>query len=283
MMFRFFLSFDCVFVSTCAAPKVYKSTSDYVTGLYNPKMATRCTKKDAGTSMHREQRLDLTEKYVYELYYFFVCDFECNQFKFNRFVFFLARSLDDVSFGFIFPFSTPLNGNMFSMSDTNHQPFQRQMNGNRLNLDVQLINGDVCDLTKQKEELVNHLAKQLVALTNERASITDQSTTNDTKLGTDISSVVAQKVRPSEASKFRSHVDDVGHITMLLLSLSGRLARIENSLFSTTDITEKVCTNVDRRSDGSIGHLLIIDFGFYFFLFLFLSHRKCWRGNEIVC
>lgn len=125
------------------------------------------------------------------------------------------------------------------MSDTNHQPFQRQMNGNRLNRDVQLINGDVCDLTKQKEELVIHLTKQLVALTNDRITITDENTTNDL-LGTDISSVVAQKVRPSEASKFRSHVDDVGHITMLLLSLSGRLARIENSLFSTTDLTEKV-------------------------------------------
>lgn len=113
------------------------------------------------------------------------------------------------------------------------------MNGSRFNRDVQLINGDVCDLTKQKEELVICLTKQLVALTNDRTTITDQNTTNDL-LGTDISSIVAQKVRPSEASKFRSHVDDVGHITMLLLSLSGRLARTENSLFSTTDAAEKV-------------------------------------------
>lgn len=135
--------------------------------------------------------------------------------------------------------STPLNGNSFSVNDSNHQLFARQVNGNRYNRDVQLINGDVCDLTKQKEELVIRLTKQLVALTNDRTTITDQNTTNDL-LGTDISSIVAQKVRPSEASKFRSHVDDVGHITMLLLSLSGRLARIENSLFNTTDATEKV-------------------------------------------
>lgn len=125
------------------------------------------------------------------------------------------------------------------MSDLNHQPFSRQVNGSRFNRDVQLINGDVCDLTKQKEELVIRLTKQLVALTNDRTTITDQNTSNDL-LGTDISSIVAQKVRPSEASKFRSHVDDVGHITMLLLSLSGRLARIENNLFSTTDVVEKV-------------------------------------------
>lgn len=87
------------------------------------------------------------------------------------------------------------------------------------------------------------LTKQLVALTNDRTTITDQNTTNDI-LGTEISSIVAQKVRPSEASKFRSHVDDVDHITKLLLSLSGRLARIENSLFSATDVTEKVMKNL---------------------------------------
>lgn len=86
------------------------------------------------------------------------------------------------------------------------------------------------------------LTKQLVALTNDRTLISDQSTTNDL-LGTDISSVVANKVRPSDSTKFRSYVDDVGHITMLLLSLSGRLARTENSLFASTDATEKVLKN----------------------------------------
>lgn len=113
------------------------------------------------------------------------------------------------------------------------------MNASRFHREMTLINGDVCDLTKQKEELVIRLTKQLVALTNDRTAISDQSTTNDL-LGTDISSIVANKVRPSESTKFRSHVDDVGHITMLLLSLSGRLARTENGLFASADVTEKV-------------------------------------------
>lgn len=134
-----------------------------------------------------------------------------------------------------------MNGNSFPI-DPNHQAYARHVNGGRFNRDLQLINGDVGDLTKQKEELVIRLTKQLVALTNDRTTITDQNTTNDI-LGTEISSIVAQKVRPSEASKFRSHVDDVDHITKLLLSLSGRLARIENSLFSATDVTEKVMKN----------------------------------------
>lgn len=132
--------------------------------------------------------------------------------------------------------STPLVG--YALNESS-QYGNRQVNGSRFNREMQLINGDVCDLTKQKEELVIRLTKQLVALTNDRTTITDQNTTNDL-LGTDISSIVAQTVRPSEASKFRSHVDDVGHITMLLLLLSGRLARIENNLFNTNDVAEKV-------------------------------------------
>lgn len=140
------------------------------------------------------------------------------------------------------------------MNDSNHQLFSRQVNGSRFNRDVQLINGDVCDLTKQKEELVIRLTKQLVAMTNDRTSITDQNTTNDL-LGTDISSIVAQKVRPSEASKFRSHVDDVGHITMLLLSLSARLARIENNLFNTSDAMEKV-KSIEKYSNDTSFRLI---------------------------
>lgn len=136
--------------------------------------------------------------------------------------------------------SISLVGYARNESIQSHQPYgNRQVNGKRYNREMQLINGDICDLTKQKEELVIRLTKQLVTLTNDRTTITDQNTTNDL-LGTDISSIVAQKVRPSEASKFRSHVDDVGHITMLLLLLSGRLARIENSLFNTNDVAEKV-------------------------------------------
>lgn len=118
-------------------------------------------------------------------------------------------------------------------------PFAKPLNGTRFGREMQLISSDVCDLTKQKEELVMRLTNFLVALANDRAMITDQSTANDV-LGTDVSNVVAQKVRPGDASKYRSHVDDVGHITMLLLSLSGRLARVENSLSNAVDTTEKV-------------------------------------------
>lgn len=75
------------------------------------------------------------------------------------------------------------------------------------------------------------LGKKLQILTNEQATIAEESTANDL-LGNDVAMKVTQKIRPNDASKFRSYVDDVGYITMLLLSLSGRLAKTENSLHS---------------------------------------------------
>lgn len=110
-----------------------------------------------------------------------------------------------------------------------------------------LVNGDSSDLAQQKDELSIRLTKKIVALTNERNTINEETTANDL-LGTDITEIIALTIRPSEASKFRSYIDDVGHITMLLLSLSGRLARTENSLYSISDATERVSVVCDHKS-----------------------------------
>lgn len=85
-----------------------------------------------------------------------------------------------------------------------------------------------------QEELVQRLGKKLLVLSNEQTSIAEESNAND-MLGNDVALKVAQKVRPTDASKFRSYVDDVGYITMLLLSLSGRLARTDNALHNIDD------------------------------------------------
>lgn len=67
------------------------------------------------------------------------------------------------------------------------------------------------------------------ALKREQQTIGDECAIND-KLGLDLLAKLTEKVRPSEASKFRTYIDDVGHITSLLLSLSERLAQTEASL-----------------------------------------------------
>lgn len=74
------------------------------------------------------------------------------------------------------------------------------------------------------------MAKKLKVLETEQTMLVEESTANDA-LGHDVAFKVAQKFeRPIDSTKFRSYVDDVGYITMLLLSLSGRLARTENAL-----------------------------------------------------
>jgi protein Shroom len=77
--------------------------------------------------------------------------------------------------------------------------------------------------------------------------LAEESTANDA-LGHDVAFKVAQKVRPSDSTKFRSYVDDVGYITMLLLSLSGRLARTENALHTADEKTSADKVSSIRRS-----------------------------------
>lgn len=85
------------------------------------------------------------------------------------------------------------------------------------------------DLTRQKEELVDRLTSKIAVLVHEQSFIGEETAANEL-LGVEVARKVADKIRPVDVSKFRSYVDDVGHITMLLLSLSGRLARTENEL-----------------------------------------------------
>ncbi|KXJ82108.1 hypothetical protein RP20_CCG015767 [Aedes albopictus] len=183
---------------TILAPKTFKSSSDYVSDLFNIQIAPRPMKKDASTAT------------------------------------------PEVS-----PQKSPLD--ILTTSSTYFQvsePKAKLMT--RYSREMTLINGDCCDLTKKKEELVQRLGKKLLVLSNEQTSIAEESNAND-MLGNDVALKVAQKVRPSDASKFRSYVDDVGYITMLLLSLSGRLARTDNALHCIVDDShpDKVCNALD--------------------------------------
>lgn len=88
---------------------------------------------------------------------------------------------------------------------------------------------DFNDVMHKKEELIQRLTSKITVLTQEQSVIADEATAND-RLGLDVARHVTEQIRPVDASKFRSYVDDVGYITNLLLSLSIRLARRENEL-----------------------------------------------------
>ncbi|XP_068145459.1 protein Shroom isoform X5 [Drosophila tropicalis] len=92
--------------------------------------------------------------------------------------------------------------------------------------------GEGTNLIKQKmDELLRRLNQKIGSLKREQQTIGEESSMND-KLGQELFAQLAEKVRPSEASKFRTYIDDVGHITSLLLSLSERLGQTESSLES---------------------------------------------------
>lgn len=89
-------------------------------------------------------------------------------------------------------------------------------------------------------DLVSRLDRKLKVLREEQIALTEETAVNET-LGVSVADRVKVVAKPQEANKFKTHVQEVGHITSLLLSLSGRLARAENALLDLViDHPEKV-------------------------------------------
>ncbi|KAL5285823.1 SHROOM2 family protein [Megaselia abdita] len=125
--------------------------------------------------------------------------------------------------------STPTNFNGCELNES-----ELQCNG----MEIKLLNGsspstspDSCLLVKKKEDLIQLLNRKIQILNIEQQTIAEETLVND-NLGSTIASTVSQKMRSIDSTKFRTFVDDVGHITSLLLSLSGRLARADNVLLN---------------------------------------------------
>ncbi|XP_022161586.1 uncharacterized protein LOC111027502 isoform X1 [Myzus persicae] len=124
------------------------------------------------------------------------------------------------------------------------------------------------NLQKKKADLVSRLDRKLKVLRDEQIALAEEATLNET-LGVSVADRVKSVAKPQEANKFKTHVQEVGHITSLLLSLSGRLARAENALLDLDAdhsekkaLEEKKCKltcqleeakelkeNIDRRGD----------------------------------
>ena len=80
-----------------------------------------------------------------------------------------------------------------------------------------------------QEELLCRISQKLDVLRSEQLSLKEEMTLNE-ELGRSVSSLVHQMAKPQECVKFNLHVEEIEKITNLLLVLSGRLARTENSL-----------------------------------------------------
>lgn len=95
-----------------------------------------------------------------------------------------------------------------------------------------LLNG--LDLCLLQQELINSLSKKLQVLREARESLLEDILDNNA-LGDEVENQVQQVCKPNELDKFRMFVGDLDKVVSLLLSLSGRLARVENALNSLDD------------------------------------------------
>ncbi|XP_026868749.2 protein Shroom2 isoform X2 [Electrophorus electricus] len=87
---------------------------------------------------------------------------------------------------------------------------------------------DELDLSKKKE-LMDSLARKLQVLREARESLQEDMRDNDA-LGEEVEATVRAVCKPNELDKFCMFVGDLDKVVSLLLSLSGRLARVENAL-----------------------------------------------------
>lgn len=82
-----------------------------------------------------------------------------------------------------------------------------------------------------QQELIDSLSKKLQVLREARESLQEDVLDNNA-LGDEVEARVQQICKPNELDKFRMFVGDLDKVVSLLLSLSGRLARVENALNS---------------------------------------------------
>ncbi|TRY58442.1 hypothetical protein DNTS_002065 [Danionella cerebrum] len=87
------------------------------------------------------------------------------------------------------------------------------------------------DLACKKHELIESLSKKLQVLREAQESLQEDVQDNNA-LGEEVEAIVQGVCKPNELDKFRMFVGDLDKVVNLLLSLSGRLARVENALNS---------------------------------------------------
>ncbi|XP_070799359.1 protein Shroom2 isoform X2 [Pituophis catenifer annectens] len=85
------------------------------------------------------------------------------------------------------------------------------------------------NLSEKKQELIDSISRKLKVLKDARETLLEDIQANNL-LGDEVEVVVKEVCKPNEFDKFRMFIGDLDKVVNLLLSLSGRLARVENAL-----------------------------------------------------
>ncbi|KAM5290056.1 protein Shroom2 isoform 2-T2 [Glossophaga mutica] len=87
-----------------------------------------------------------------------------------------------------------------------------------------------------KKELIDSISRKLQVLREARQSLLEDIQANNA-LGDEVEAIAKDVCKPNEFDKFRMFIGDLDKVVNLLLSLSGRLARVENALNNLDDST----------------------------------------------
>ncbi|NXD90494.1 SHRM2 protein, partial [Chaetorhynchus papuensis] len=104
------------------------------------------------------------------------------------------------------------------------------------------------DLSEKKQELIDSISRKLQVLREARETLLEDIQANNI-LGEEVEAIVKEVCKPNEFDKFKMFIGDLDKVVNLLLSLSGRLARVENALNNLDDSTspEERRTLVDKQ------------------------------------
>ena len=103
-----------------------------------------------------------------------------------------------------------------------------------------------------QQELIESLGRKLQVLREARESLLEDVQANSA-LGDEVEALVKAVCKPNEFDKFRMFIGDLDKVVNLLLSLSGRLARVENALNNLDDSTPPGDRVLPPRRDGWMG------------------------------
>ncbi|NXU54682.1 SHRM2 protein, partial [Turnix velox] len=104
------------------------------------------------------------------------------------------------------------------------------------------------DLSEKKQELIDSISRKLQVLREARETLLEDIQANNI-LGEEVEAIVKEVCKSNEFDKFKMFIGDLDKVVNLLLSLSGRLARVENALNNLDENTspEERRTLVDKQ------------------------------------
>lgn len=132
-----------------------------------------------------------------------------------------------------------------------------------------------CRPVSLQQELIESISRKLRVLQDARESLLEDIRANSV-LGDEVEAIAKDVCKPNEFDKFRMFIGDLDKVVNLLLSLSGRLARVENALNNLDDGTspgDRVNTKAfDLYVGGPLGRFS-----------LGREHFKASRGSYTAC